>query len=552
MLDKVRETTVAKREAGGITQSIGATSIPIDAVKNICGSLLEKLKLKITIPGLLIIDTPGHESFCSLRERGGSCADIAVLVVDINEGFKPQTDESLGFLKQFKTPFLVAATKIDRITGWIKHEGECFYESFEKQPQWVKEKFDEMFYNLVGQLSERGFECERYDRVEDFKKMVSIVPCSGISGEGIPEVLMLLTGLSQQFLKERLEVVEGIGKGSVLEVKEVKGLGTTIDVILYDGEMKKGDWLIIGGTEPIVTKIKSLLKPPAMKELRVEKQFEQVDYVHAAAGIKISAPDLENVMAGSPIAAVTDKSKVEDIKKEMMEAVKQIQFETSGDGVIVKADNLGSLEALVHILKKKDIPIRKASVGEINKKDILEIETVKDPLRKVIIGFNVPITEIAEQDAKDRNIKILKSPIIYRLFEDYEVFVKETYEKIKIQKLLQITRPAKIRLLRGMVFRQNDPAIVGVEVEEGILKSGVKLKRGSGEIGVVKAIQKENVSVSEAVKGDKVAVSIEGPTVGRHINEDDVLTTVMHKNDIKILEELGMIKEAELAKEILK
>jgi len=550
LLDKIRETLVAKKEAGGITQAIGATEIPIDVVKGICGNLLDKMKVDVTIPGLLIIDTPGHEAFCSLRERGGSCADIAILIVDINEGFKPQTDESLQFLKQFKTPFLVAATKIDRIAGWIKNEDTCFYESFVKQPEWVKQNFDDLFYKLVGQLSERGFECERYDRVEDFKKMVSIVPCSGITGEGIPEVLMLLTGLSQQFLKERLEVTEGIGRGSILEVKEVKGLGTTIDVILYDGEIKKGDWLVIGGTEPIVTKIKSLLKPPAMKELRVEKQFEQIDSVHAAAGIKISAPDLENVMAGSPIAAVSDKSKIEEIKTSMMEAVKQIQFETTGDGVIVKADNLGSLEALVHILKKKEIPIRKASVGEISKKDILEIETVNDPLRKVIIGFNVSIADIAEQESVDRKIKVLKSEIIYKLFEDYEVFVKETYEKIKQEKLLTITRPAKIRLLRGMVFRQNDPAVVGVEVEEGILKSGVKLKRGEGEIGTVKAIQKENVSVSQAVRGDRVAVSIDGPTVGRHINEDDVLTTVMHKNDIKILEELGMKDEAEFANEI--
>jgi len=549
LLDKVRETLVAKKEAGGITQAIGATQVPIGVVKNICGSLLEKLKIDVTIPGLLIIDTPGHEAFCSLRERGGSCADIAILIVDINEGFKPQTDESLEFLKQFKTPFLVAATKVDRIGGWIPNKDACFYESFAKQPEWVKQRFDELFYKLVGQLSERGFNCERYDRVEDFKNSVAIVPCSGITGEGISEVLMILTGLAQQFLKEKLETTEGIGRGSILEVKEVKGLGTTIDAIIYDGEVKKGDWLVIGGSEPIVTKIKALLKPPEMKELRVEKQFEQIDSIHAAAGIKISAPGLENAIAGSPIASVSTKEKVEEIKKEMMKTIKKIEFEMEGDGVILKADNLGSLEALIHILKQKEIPIRKAKVGPINKKDILEAETVKDPLRKVVFGFNV--SNNAEQEASDRNIRVFQSEIIYTLFEDYEKYQKETYEKIKQEKLLQITRPAKMQLLKGMVFRQNDPAIVGVEILDGILKSGVKLKRGEGEVGTVKAIQKENVSVSEAVKGDRVAVSIEGPTVGRHINEDDVLTTIVTKNDIKILEELGMIDESMLAKEIL-
>lgn len=548
LLDKIRESVVAKKEAGGITQSIGATQIPIDVVKKICGPLLDKLKIDVTIPGLLIIDTPGHEAFCSLRERGGSCADIAILIVDINEGFKPQTDESLGFLKQFKTPFLVVANKIDRISGWIKNENACFFESFEKQPEWVKNQFDELFYKLVGQLSERGFSSERYDRVDDFKNNVAIVPCSGLTGEGIPELLMILTGLAQQFLKKELETTSGTGKGSILEVKDVKGLGTTIDVILYDGEIKRGDWLIIGGKEPFATKIKALLIPPALKEMRIERQFDQVESVSAAAGVKISAPGLENAIAGSPIVAVSDESEIEEIKKEMMEAVKRVEIETNGDGVILKADTLGSLEALIHILKKKNIPVRKAEVGEVGRKDVLEIETVKDPLKKVIIAFNVPVSELAEKESRDRKIKIMKSEVIYTLFDEYDKFVKEVWERIKQEKLSSITRPAKIQLLKGMVFRQNDPAVVGVEVLEGLLKSGVKLKRGDTEIGTVKAIQSENTSVSEAKKGDRVAVSIDGPTVGRHIREDDILTTIVTKNDIKILEELGMIEEAELAK----
>ncbi len=550
LLDKIRETAVVQKEAGGITQAIGATQIPIETVKKMCGPLLEKLKIDVTIPGLLIIDTPGHEAFCSLRERGGSCADIAILVVDINEGFKPQTDESVQFLKQFKTPFLVAATKIDKTPGWIPNKGECFFESYAKQPEWVKTNFEEQLYKLVGQLSERGFDSERYDRISDFRKKVAIVPCSGITGEGIPELLMILTGLAQQFLKKELETTKGIGRGSVLEVKDVKGLGTTIDVILYDGEMKRGDWLIIGGHEPIVTKIKALLKPPALREMRVEKQFEQIESVTAAAGIKISAPDLDKVQAGSPIASVSDESDIEGVKKEMMESIKKIEFESVADGAILKADTLGSLEALVHILKQKNIDIRKAEVGEISRKDILEAETVKDELKKVIIAFNVPMAENAEQEAKDKNIKIIRSEIIYKLFDEYDAFLKQTYERIKQEKLATITRPAVIKLLKGMVFHAADPAIVGVEVLEGLLKPGVKLKKQGKEIGVVKAIQSEGISIQEAKKGDKVAVSIEGPIVGRHIKEDDELSTVIRKEDIKILEELNMKEEAEFAKSI--
>ncbi|MBU3897205.1 MAG: translation initiation factor IF-2 [Nanoarchaeota archaeon] len=550
LLDKIRETLVVDKEAGGITQAIGATQIPIETVKKVVGNLLEKLHIEITIPGLLIIDTPGHAAFTSLRKRGGSCADIAILIVDINEGFKPQTDESLEFLKQFKTPFLVAETKLDRIEGWTKHEDDTFVESYNKQPEWVRQRFDELHYKLVGQLSERGFEAERYDKVEDFKKTVAMIPVSGITGEGVPELLMILTGLSQQFLKKELEITEGTGRGSILEVKEVKGLGMTIDVILFDGEINKGDWLIIGGKEPIVTKIKALLKPPALREMRVERQFEPIDHVSAAAGIKISAPGLEKAVAGSPIAAVSDEKDIEFVKKDLMESVEHIEFESDGDGVIIKADNLGSLEALIHILKQKNIPIKRAEVGNILRRDILEVESVKDPLRKVIIAFNVSLDSDIDKESKDRNVKIIKSDIIYKLFDDYDVFLKKEYEKIKEEKLSQITMPAKIKLLRGMVFHATDPVVVGVEIIDGLLRSGAKLQKNGKEIGFVKALQSENVSVTEAKRGERVAVSIDGPTMGRQIKENDELSTVVTKDNIKILEELGMYAEAELAKSL--
>jgi len=550
LLDKIRKTAVQSKEVGGITQAIGATEIPIDIVKKICGDLLKKLKIEIKIPGLLFIDTPGHEAFTSIRKRGSSIADLAILVIDINEGFQPQTDESLQFLKEFKTPFLVAATKIDKIEGWIRNEGACFFESFEKQPDWVKQKFDEKFYKLVGQLSERGFESERYERVEDFKKTVSIVPCSGITGEGVPELLMMLAGLAQSFLKEELEVSKGIGRGSILELKYLTGLGATVDVILYDGEIKKGDWLIIGGKKPIVTKIKALLKPRPLKEIRVEKQFENIDYASAAAGVKIAAPDLENVVAGSPIATVHEGAQIEEIKKELQANIQEIEFEKTGEGIILKADNLGSLEALIGIFKDK-VPIKKAETGNVLRKDVVEIDAVKDTLKKLIIAFNVGVDNIAAVYAKDKSIKILQNNIIYKLTEGYEEFVNETREKIKLQRLETITLPAKIKLLPGHIFHVSHPAIVGVEVLAGTIKAGFKLQKNEKEIGEIKTVQSENKTLPKAVTGDKVAISIEGPIVGRHINEGDELTTIVSEDDLKVLKELKMNEEIELAKEIL-
>jgi len=550
LLDCIRGTAVTSMEPGLLTQHVGASYIPIETIKETCGNLLERFKIDMKIPGLLFIDTPGHAAFTSIRKRGSSIADLAILVIDITEGIQEQTDESIKILKEFKTPFLVAATKIDKIEGWIQHKKSCFLDSFNEQPEWVKQKLDEKLYRLVGQLSEREFDSERFDRVTDYKKTVTIVPCSGITGEGIPELLVMLAGLAQSFLKEQLEVSKGIGRGSVLEVKELRGLGTTIDVILYDGEIRRGDWIIIGGKEPIVTKVKALLKPHPLKEIRVEKQFDNIDYVSAASGIKISSPGLEKVIAGSPIVFVSDEEKVEEIKKELQAITEQIEFEKEGEGIILKADNLGSLEALIGIFKDK-VPIKKAEIGKVLRKDVIEIETVKDRLKRVIIAFNVDIDDVAAKESRDKSLTILQNKVIYQLVESYDKFIEEEKERIRLEKLETITMPAKIRILPGHTFHVSKPAIVGIEVLAGEIKSGYKLKKDGREIGEIKAIQSEGAAVAKASIGEKVAISIEGPTVGRQIEEGDELTTIITQDDLEVLKELNMKQEVELAKEIL-
>ncbi len=550
LLDKIRSSAVAAKEAGGITQAIGATEIPIGTIKEICGPLFAKIESKVQIPGLLFLDTPGHEAFTSLRKRGGSCADLAILVVDINEGFQPQTVESIQFLKEFKTPFVVAATKIDSIKGWFPNGGKPFIESFAKQPQHVKDVLEEKIYKIVAQLSEQGFNSERFDRISDFTKNISIVPCSGKTGEGIPELLMMLSGLAQEFLKGELEIKSEKGIGSILEVKDVKGIGTTIDVILYDGKIEKGDWIVIGGKEPLATKVRALMKPAPLKELRVEKQFEHVDKVSAAAGIKISAPGLENAIAGSPIITTKDESEIEGVKAELAKEVEGIEFEKAAGGIVTKADTLGSLEAMIRLLKQKNVEIRKAEVGNVHRNDIVTIES-EDRLKKVILAFNVKISEDAAEMARSRNVKIFENNVIYRLLEDYEKWISEEKKKMEQEKLESITRPGKILLLKGMVFRASSPAVVGVEVVSGMIKSGVSLLKDGKEIGTIKEIQSEGNLVEKAERGQRVAVSMNEPIVGRHIFEGDELSVKVIAEDLAVLEELGSAEEVALAKKAL-
>ena len=538
LLDSIRGTTVQVGEAGGITQHIGASFIPFDIVKKFCGPLLEKFKIKITIPGLLFIDTPGHEAFTTLRRRGGSVSDLAILVIDINEGFQPQTDESLEFLKQFKTPFLVAATKVDLVPGWYPHKNACFMDSFNKQSEGIQDDLEKKVYDIVSQLSIRGFEADRFDRVTDFKKQIAIVPTSGKTGEGVPELLMMLAGLSQTFLKNRLELSKKC-RGTVLEIKEVKGLGTTIDAIIYDGTIKRGDYLIIGGKEPIVTKIKALLRPPVLKELRVEKKFDSVNEVHAAAGIKISAPNLEDVIAGSPIICVSKQSEVEEAKKTVQKEVEEVQFSKEGEGVVARSDTLGSLEALIKILQKNKIPIKKAEVGPVTKQDIIELHPLKDDLKRVVLAFNVGVLPEAEDMARDFKIEIFKNNIIYRLIEDYQKWVSEEKERRELGKLERVARPCKFRILPGFVFRKRKPAIFGVEVLAGVVRPNTPMKKDDGkDVGKIKNIEKEGKIIPSAKTGDKVAVSMEEPTIGRQINEGDILMSVITRRNVESLREI--------------
>lgn len=537
LLDAIRGSAVNIAEPGQITQHIGASFVPANIIKNICGPLLEKLKIDIVIPGLLFIDTPGHEAFVTLRKRGGSVADLVILVIDINEGFQPQTDESLEFLKQFKTPFVVAATKVDLVYGWKSQKTTCFRDSYELQADSIKDEIETKIYNIVSQLSERGFEAERFDRITDFKKQVAIVPCSGKTGEGISELLVMLAGLAQKFLKDKLEL-SNITRGSVLEVKEVKGLGTTIDAIIYDGIIRVGDILVIGSRKPIFTRIKALLRPSELKELRMEKKFESVKEVIAAAGIKISAPDLDEVIAGSPIVAVRDEEEIEEAKKMVEQEIEQIEFNKDVDGVLVKADTLGSLEALIKILTDNDIPIKKAEIGHVNKQDVIEIDAVKDEDKKVILCFNVDLLEEAEVMTRERNIPVFKSNIIYRIVEDYKKWRDDKKEREKMKKLDKVIRPTRIRILPGFVFRNRQPAIVGVEVLEGVLKVNTPLALDKKDVGKVKQIQKEGKNIDQIKTGEKAAISMDEPTVGRQINEGDILVSVITPHNLRLLIEV--------------
>ncbi|MDD4748696.1 MAG: translation initiation factor IF-2 [Methanosarcinaceae archaeon] len=539
LLDKIRGTTIVSGEAGAITQHIGATEVPIDVIVEKLGD--PKLKSRFHVPGLLFIDTPGHHAFTTLRSRGGALADLAIVVVDINEGFKPQTFESLQILKRFKTPFVVVANKIDRLGGWVSYKDLPFAASFKKQSEQVQGLLDMKLYEVIGELYNQGFAAERYDRVKDFQRSLGVIPASAFTGEGISDVLLMLLGLAQKFLEANLEYsATGPGVGTILEVKEEKGLGATADIIIYDGILKKGDTVVIGSLgEPIQTKVRAILKPRELSEIRYESKFKQIKSVKAAAGVKISAPGLDEALAGSPLR-VADEETLDEIVEQVKSEINDVRIDTDSVGIMIKADTIGSLEALIHEFQKEEIPIRKAEVGDISHRDVVEASTVEDPLYSVLVGFNVKIHADAKellQDISAKHVKVFVNDVIYRLIEDYQEYVKVQQELAEKKIFETIVRPGKFKILPGCVFRQSKPAVVGVRVIGGVLRTNVDVMLENGNVvGKIKGLQLEGENIADARVGKEVAMSIEGVTVGRQVKEEDVLFVNIPERHAKILE----------------
>ena len=558
LLDKIRGTGVQAREAGGITQHIGASFFPIETIKTITGPLYERLaKTDEQIPGLLFIDTPGHEVFANLRSRGGSAADIAIVVADVNKGFEPQTIESIDILKKRKVPFVVALNKVDMISGWKgKKKSEIsrsrkettinlgfITEEIKKQDSNVLTLLDEKIYGVVGSLSRMGFNSEAFWRIKEFDKELAIVPISAVSGIGIPELMAVLVGLAQQYMKKRLERRYDYVRGIILEINEELGLGPSANMILLDGTIKQGDTIMVAKRDEIVvTKVKALLLPKPLDEMRDPRdKFRSVTEVISAAGLRIVSPDLEGVLAGSPLYVLRNKDEEKEIRHFIESEVKGTFINnTNALGVILRCDTIGSLEAIIDMLKKENIPIQTADIGHITRRDVLAAHAVKDKDRYlgVILGFNVKVLDDAKKEAAEREVHIFNEKVIYNLVRNYTDWIKYQKEHADSIMFEEIPPICKIQFLKGFVFRRNDPAVFGAEILIGKLRQKNQVINQNGsKVGIIHQIQDKGKNIEEARKGMQVAVSIRGPTIGRQINEGDFFYTDLNSRQAKLLSE---------------
>ncbi len=514
ILDSIRLTGVQEKEAGGITQKISFTKVPIENIKKRC-PLIEKQKIKLDFPGFLFIDTPGHAAFSNLRKRGGSLADLAILVIDINEGIMPQTIEVIEILKLNKTPFLIALNKIDNISGWQKLSDDL-KENIEMQSINTRMEFDEKLLTLEGSLHHHGFNAKPYYEITDFTTQLALVPCSAKKGYGINELIMMLCGLSQKFLTQNLKLGKE-ARGVILEIKKEKSIEYT-EAILYDGVLNAKNEIAIGSFDkPIISKIRIL-----EEVLPVSSKFKPVANVQAAQGIRMHLINSQDILPGMPFMVF--KNNLSEIEKQFKKEIGE-KVQTDKKGIIIKADSLGSLEALIILLKQEHIQILKAGIGKINKTDIINcnanLET--DPENAVILGFNT--SEDEEVKSLDiSKIKIIKQDVIYKLIEDLIEFKKKNKEKTEKEKLMSLASLCKLKILHQYVFHNAKPAIFGVSVEAGKLKENTNLIDEQGdEIGKVKRMQKDKETIEQATQEQEVAISVPGITFDRQLSDKNYL-----------------------------
>lgn len=539
LLDRIRGTGVQGREAGGITQHIGASFLPTDTIKKTCGPLYKKLEeSENQVPGILVIDTPGHEVFTNLRARGGSAADIAILVVDVNRGFQPQTNESLKILQSRKVPFVVALNKCDQISGWRKSETTFISKAIKEQDASIQTDLDQKIYDVVGTLSILGYQSEAFYRVKDFKQEIAIVPISARSGVGIPELLAVLVGLTQQYLQKRLNQEQKDPRGIVLEVNDEVGLGQTANIILIDGSIKKGDSIVVAKRDSvIVIKPKAVLLPKPLDEMRDPRdKFKPVDKVDAAAGLKIASPDLEGVLPGSTLYIASNASDVEKYTKLIESEMKSVFIDTETNGIILKCDTIGSLEAIVEMLRRSQVPVAKADIGPVNRHDIMEAKAIKEKNRHlgVVLAFNVKILPDAKEESESSHIRLFEDRVIYSLIDNYNAWVEEDTAHEEDAIFAEFTPISKFTFLKGYVFRNNNPAVFGIRVDVGTLKHKIPFMNKDGRrVGMIHQLQHEGKTVTSAKQGQEVACSVQDVTIGRQIFEDEVYYTLPHSHEAK-------------------
>ena len=562
LLDNLRQTTVQVHEVGGITQQIGATLLTKDTIiKRTSQHNIKNSQYKI--PGLLLVDTPGHEVFGNLRKKGVMLADIAIVIVDIVHGLEPQTIESIRLLTESNTPFIFALNKLDRLYGFNK---EISYlpikEIILSQDFNTQSEFETRFKQIQTQIMELGLNCELAWNNNSPVDTISIIPISAITSHGIPDLLDYIINYSQTVLKDKITWKSKLDC-IVMEVSNVEGFGFVIDTIIKNGKLSKGDIIKVStSTGIILTQIKNLLSVPVNKDSKSTSNLIQHDTIKGSMGIKIYAHGLEKAIPGTQIELGSKEEYNNFINttkvSEKIDEENKIHLDLSG--IAIYTGTYGSLEALVQFIRadgELPVPVKisQANIGNVMKKDLVKLLLANgtestnasnnfSPVNMCVLAFEVNIDPDAKTYAKENKITIFEDQTIYRLYTQYKEYFNKIYAEIKENSRANTVFPCVIKIIESNVFNKKNPLVLGVEVIEGTLHLGTPLiiLPSKTYIGKVVGIQVNKQDVKIGKQGQSVCVKIDNesnPNImyGRQFTHTDLLYSNLTRKSVDILKE---------------
>lgn len=538
LLDSIRQTSIASNEAGGITQQIGATFISKDFIQTKTKKIKGKFSTdELNIPGFLMIDTPGHEAFFKLRERGTSMCDIAILAIDIFEGIQPQTKEVIELLKKSKIPFVIAATKLDRVWGWKSLKDSIIRKSFRSQSKTSQNSFEGYIESLKIDLNKEGIKSEFYFKNKNPQKIHSIIPVCSLHNEGISDLMAFISYIATNLMNKKLITKEKL-KASIMEVFYDKKIGWIMDVIIVNGIVSIGDTVIVPSLNDssfIEIKIKNILLPSLTTEMDKSKSWKSYSSVQGACGVRIIANDLKNVIAGGHLYSTKDYPIDKAIEKASQEVSNLFdELPKNESGVILMAETLGALEASSYLLVKEKIPVKHYQIGKISEKLLDHLAIMMDNQvenNKVILYFGKISTD---KKVSNKNLTLIHNEVIYQLIEKYHKFKLATLKNITTRLLSngEAVLPVKMMMLKEFLFVKGGTQhfLLGVKVIYGRIYKNMPVTIVSkGKIlhlGNIESIQKEKDSKEEAFKGDKVCLKISNDnhlTLGRQFDESWIM-----------------------------
>merc|ERR1719201_2202027 len=324
-----------------------------------------------------------------------------------------------------------------------------------------------------------GFEHAALLQNDDFKQFISVIPTSAMTGEGVPDLIYMLLQLTTTVMASRITYKREL-QCTVLEVKSIEGFGTTIDVLLVNGELREGDTIVVCGMNgAIVTQIRALLTPQPMKEMRVKGSFQKHRRMKGSMGVKIAAPMLDEALAGTTLLVADEDDDMEELEEQVQEEYEaMVSFDKEPEGVYVVASTLGSLEALMRFLNDTDIPVFGVNIGEVFAKDVKRagiMNEKKQPQYAVILAFDVKVNQEARLEADRQKVKIMTADIIYHLFDQFTAYMNQIKEAEKQKKMQGAVFPVILKIVPQYIFNKRDPIVLGVDIEDGQLRIGTPL-----------------------------------------------------------------------------